>query len=104
MFPTLLLVYDYDQHCLQLKIALKMETAVFSETVLPIYQFLTFSILRTSIRIDLNDYNLYLTTDSIELSFCEKLTDVQILKNSQIFYRTRRFVVVFTRALHWFLS
>jgi hypothetical protein len=34
----------------------------------------------------------------------EKLPIVQPLKNSPAFYGTRRFITVFTRALHWFIS
>jgi hypothetical protein len=33
----------------------------------------------------------------------EKLPIVQILKNFPAFYGTRRFITVFTRALHWSL-
>jgi hypothetical protein len=34
----------------------------------------------------------------------QKLPIVQLLKNFPTFYRTRRFITVFTRALHWSLS
>jgi hypothetical protein len=34
----------------------------------------------------------------------EKLPVVQLLKNYPVFYGTRRFITVFTRALHWSLS
>jgi hypothetical protein len=44
-------------------------------------------------------------TPSFTHSWCwallEKLPIVQILKNFPAFYGTRRFIVVFTRALHW---
>jgi hypothetical protein len=33
----------------------------------------------------------------------EKLSVVQLLKNFPEFYETRRFITVFTRALHWSL-
>jgi hypothetical protein len=34
----------------------------------------------------------------------EKPPVVQLLKNSTAFYETRRFITVFTRALHWSIS
>jgi hypothetical protein len=34
----------------------------------------------------------------------EKLEIVQPLKNFPAFYGTRRYIIVFTRALHWSLS
>jgi hypothetical protein len=37
-------------------------------------------------------------------NFMEKLTVAQLLKNFPTFYGTQRFITVFTRALHWFLS
>jgi hypothetical protein len=40
----------------------------------------------------------------MELSLLEKLPVVQLLKNFPAFYGTRRFIIVFTRALQWFLS
>jgi hypothetical protein len=33
----------------------------------------------------------------------EKLSIVQLLKNFPVFYGTRRFITMFTRALHWSL-
>jgi hypothetical protein len=38
------------------------------------------------------------------LALLEKLPTVQLLKNFPAFYGTRRFITVFTRALHWSLS
>jgi hypothetical protein len=43
------------------------------------------------------------STNSMELSPLEKPPVAQLLKNFPIFYGTRRFFTVFTRALHWFL-
>jgi hypothetical protein len=40
----------------------------------------------------------------MELSLLEKLPIVQPLKKFPAFYGTRRFIAVFTRALHWSLS
>jgi hypothetical protein len=45
----------------------------------------------------------------IKLTSCswallEKLPVTQLLKNFQTLYGTQRFITVFTRALHWFLS
>jgi hypothetical protein len=37
-------------------------------------------------------------------AFIEKPPILQILKNFPAFYGTRRFITVFTRALHWFPS
>jgi hypothetical protein len=43
-------------------------------------------------------------THSRSWALLEKLSVVQLLKNFPAFYGTRMFIVVFTRALHWFLS
>jgi hypothetical protein len=43
-------------------------------------------------------------TNSMELSPFERPPVPQLLKNLYIFYRTRRFIAVFTKALHWSLS
>jgi hypothetical protein len=40
----------------------------------------------------------------MKLALLEKLPIVQLLKNFPAFYGTRRFITVFTRALHWSLS
>jgi hypothetical protein len=40
----------------------------------------------------------------MELALLEKLPVVQLLKNFLAFYGTRKFITVFTRALHWSLS
>jgi hypothetical protein len=40
----------------------------------------------------------------MELSLLEELSVVHLLKNFPAFYGTRRFITVFTRALHWSLS
>jgi hypothetical protein len=45
-----------------------------------------------------------LTVLSIWGALSEKLPVVQLLKNFPAFYGTRKFITVFTRALHWFLS
>jgi hypothetical protein len=34
----------------------------------------------------------------------EKMTVAQLLKKFSAFYETRRFIIVFRRALHWSLS
>jgi hypothetical protein len=47
---------------------------------------------------ELDEYSL------MELSFPEKPPIVQLLKNFPAFYGTRRFITMFTRALHWSLS
>jgi hypothetical protein len=46
----------------------------------------------------------HLLNHSWSWSLLEKLPIVQLLKNFPAFYGTRRFVTVFTRALHWSLS
>jgi hypothetical protein len=43
-------------------------------------------------------------THSLSWALLEKPPIVQLLKNFQAFYGTRRFITVFTRALHWSLS
>jgi hypothetical protein len=43
-------------------------------------------------------------THSWSSALLEKLAIVQLLKNFSTFYRTRRFITLFTRALHWSLS
>jgi hypothetical protein len=43
-------------------------------------------------------------TRSWSSALLEKLSIVQVLKNFQAFYGTRRFITVFKRALHWSLS
>jgi hypothetical protein len=43
-------------------------------------------------------------THSWSWALLKKLPIVQLLKNFPAFYRTRRFITVFTRALHWSLS
>jgi hypothetical protein len=43
-------------------------------------------------------------THSLSWALLEKLSIVQLLKNFPAFYETRRFIIVFTRTLHWFLS
>jgi hypothetical protein len=43
-------------------------------------------------------------THSWSWALLEKLKIVQPLKNFPAFYRTRRFITVFTRALHWSIS
>jgi hypothetical protein len=45
-----------------------------------------------------------LTHSLMELSPPWNLPIVQLLKNFPAFYGTRRFIAVFTRALHWYLS
>jgi hypothetical protein len=42
-------------------------------------------------------------THSWSWAFLEKLSIVQLLKNFPAFYRTRKFITVFTRARHWSL-
>jgi hypothetical protein len=52
-------------------------------------------------------YYFHLThslTHSWSWALLEKLPIVQLLKNFPEFYGTRRFITVFTRALHWSLS
>jgi hypothetical protein len=49
-------------------------------------------------------YQYLLTYSLVELTFIEKPPVVQPLKNFLPFYGTRRFITVFTRALHWSLS
>jgi hypothetical protein len=46
----------------------------------------------------------YLLTYLRSWALLEKLPIVQPLKNFPTFYGTRRFITVFTRALHWSLS
>jgi hypothetical protein len=48
--------------------------------------------------------NTYNSTNSMEPALFEKPPVVQLFKNFPAFYRTRRFITVFTRALHWSLS
>jgi hypothetical protein len=43
-------------------------------------------------------------THSWSWALLEKLSILQLLKNIPSFYGTRRFITVFTRALHWSLS
>jgi hypothetical protein len=45
-----------------------------------------------------------LLTHSWSWALLEKLPIVQLLENFPAFYRTRRFITVFTRAIHWSLS
>jgi hypothetical protein len=40
----------------------------------------------------------------MELTLLEKLPVVQLLKKFPAFYGNRKFITVFTRALHWSLS
>jgi hypothetical protein len=40
----------------------------------------------------------------MEISIPEKPSVAQLLKNFPTYYGTLRFITVFTRALHWFLS
>jgi hypothetical protein len=40
----------------------------------------------------------------MELSPSSEAAIVQLLKNFSAFYGTRKFITVFTRALHWSLS
>jgi hypothetical protein len=47
---------------------------------------------------------LYLLTYWRSWALLEKLPIVQLLKNFTAFYGTRRFITVFTRAIHWSLS
>jgi hypothetical protein len=47
--------------------------------------------------------NIYWTHSQTSVLF-ENPSIVQLLKNFPIFYGTRRFITVFTRALHWSLS
>jgi hypothetical protein len=51
---------------------------------------------------DLQNYTCL--THSWSWALLEKLPIVQLLKNFPAFYGTRRFITVFTRALHWSLS
>jgi hypothetical protein len=44
------------------------------------------------------------THNSWSRALLEKLPTVQPLKKFSAFYGTRRFITVFTRALHWSLS
>jgi hypothetical protein len=46
----------------------------------------------------------YLLTYSWSWALLEELPILQLLKNFPAFYGTRRFITVFTRALHWSLS
>jgi hypothetical protein len=46
----------------------------------------------------------YLPTYLRSWALLEKLPIVQLLKNFPAFYGTRKFIIVFTRALHWSLS
>jgi hypothetical protein len=50
------------------------------------------------------NWTLYSFTHSWSWALLEKLRTVQLLKNFPVFYGTRRFSTVFTRALHWTLS
>jgi hypothetical protein len=43
-------------------------------------------------------------TNSWSRALLEKLPIVQLLKNFPAFYGTRRYIIVFTRSLHWSLS
>jgi hypothetical protein len=47
---------------------------------------------------------VHFLTHSWSWALLEKLPIVQLLKNFPAFYGTRRFITVFTRALHWSLS
>jgi hypothetical protein len=47
---------------------------------------------------------MMMVTNSMELGLLEKQPVVQLLKNFSIFYGTRIFMIVFTRAFHWSLS
>jgi hypothetical protein len=49
-------------------------------------------------------YIMSLTHHSWSWALLEKLPIVQPLKNFPAFYGTRRFITVFTTALHWSLS
>jgi hypothetical protein len=48
-------------------------------------------------------YNIFSLTHSWTWALLEKLPIVQLLKNFPAYYGTRRFITVFTRALHWSL-
>jgi hypothetical protein len=50
------------------------------------------------------EYFLLCNTHSWSWVLLEKLPIVQLLKNFPAFYGTRRFITMFTRALHWSLS
>jgi hypothetical protein len=45
--------------------------------------------------------NNLLTYLLMELSLLEEPPILQLLKNFPVFYGTRRFITVFTKALHW---
>jgi hypothetical protein len=56
-------------------------------------------------RILINGYNSwFLLTHSRSWALLEKPPNVQPLKNFPAFYGNRRFITVFTRAVHWSLS
>jgi hypothetical protein len=71
----------------------------------PLICLKTRSTQRTADRVPCKCFNLSLTlTRSWSWALLEKPPIVQSLKNFPAFYGTRRFITVFTRALHWSLS
>jgi hypothetical protein len=69
-------------------------------------QWASHSDSRIVIHLHVGDQSLwaFTITHSWSWALLEKPPIVQLLKNFTVFYGTRRFITVFTRALHWSLS
>jgi hypothetical protein len=97
-------------HCSSFKITLALNSAflfwkLLVEFLLGISEHFSMSHSCSSSKICLSaKYATYLLTYSWSWALLEKPPIVQLLENFSAFYETRRFITVFTRALHWSLS